>query len=83
MLSKPVSFEDKVTLIMNTGVQFLDFRLKLDVRRELPGEFVVQESNQSLARLEYDETLPGFGDARPCTSSSACSQPWLSGIGNA
>ncbi len=55
MLTKPVSFEDKVTLIMNTGVQFLDFALKLELRRELPGEFVVQESNQSLARLEYDE----------------------------
>ena len=55
MLSKPVSFEDKVTLIMNTGVQFLDFGLKLELRKELPGEFVVQESNQSLARLEYDE----------------------------
>lgn len=55
MLSKPVSFEDKVTLIMNTGVQFLDFGLKLELRRELPGEFVVQESNQSLARLELDE----------------------------
>jgi len=55
MLNKPVSFEDKVTLIMNTGVQFLDFGLKLELRKELPGEFVVQESNQSLARLEYDE----------------------------
>ena len=55
MLSKPVSFEDKVTLIMNTGVQFLDFGLKLEMRKELPGEFVVQEGNQSLARLEYDE----------------------------
>jgi hypothetical protein len=55
MLTKPVSFEDKVTLIMNTGVQFLDFGLKLELRKELPGELVVQESNQSLARLEYDE----------------------------
>ena len=55
MLSKLVSFEDKVTLIMNTGVQFLDFGLKLALRKELPGEFVLQETNRSLARLEYDE----------------------------
>jgi hypothetical protein len=55
MLSKLVNFEDKVTLIGNTGVQFLDFGLRLALRRELPGEFVPQESNRSLARLEYDE----------------------------
>jgi hypothetical protein len=55
MLSKLVPFEDKVTLIMNTGVQFLDFGLTLTLRKALPGEFIVQESNQSLLRLEYDE----------------------------
>ena len=55
MLSKLVKFEDKVTLIMNTGVQFLDFGLKLESRKILPGEFIPQESHQSLARLEYDE----------------------------
>jgi hypothetical protein len=54
MLSKLVSFEDKIALIQNTGVQFLDFGLKLALRKELPGEFVSQESNRSLARLEYD-----------------------------
>lgn len=55
MLSKLVNFDETVTLIANSGVQFLDFGLKLDLRREMPGEFVTQESNCSLARLEYDE----------------------------
>ena len=55
MLSKLVNYEGKVTLVMNTGVQFLDFGLKLDLRRTLPGEFITQQSNLSLARLQYDE----------------------------
>lgn len=55
MLSKLVNFENKVTLIANSGVQFLDFGLKLALRKALPGEFVIQESNRSLARLVYDE----------------------------
>ena len=55
MLSKLVNFENKITLIANSGVQFLDFGLNLALRKALPGEFVVQESNQSLARLVYDE----------------------------
>lgn len=55
MLAKLVNFENKVTLIAGSGVQFLDFGLDLALRKALPGEFVVQESNQSLARLVYDE----------------------------
>ncbi len=55
MLSRLVNFENKVTLIANSGVQFLDFGLSLALRKALPGEFVVQESNRSLARLVYDE----------------------------
>lgn len=55
MLAKLVRFENKVTLIANTGVQFLDFGLSLALRAAQPGEFVVQESRHSLARLVYDE----------------------------
>lgn len=55
MLTELVNFEESVTLISNTGVQFLDFGLTFNPRKVMPGEFVVQESNRSLARLEYDE----------------------------
>jgi len=55
MLSELVNFNDLVTLVSNSGVQFLDFGLGQDFRKCMPGEFVVQESNRSLARLEYDE----------------------------
>ena len=54
MLAKLVNFEDKVTLIMDTGVQFLDFSLRLELRKEMAGEFILQEGGQSLARLEHD-----------------------------
>ena len=33
----------------------MDFGLTLDVRREPAGEFALQTSRGSLARLEYDE----------------------------
>ncbi|QQO55920.1 MAG: virulence factor SrfB [Thiohalocapsa sp. PB-PSB1] len=55
MLAKPIDTERKVTLIADSGVQFLDFALTLDLRKEPAGEFIPQESNRSLGRLVYDE----------------------------
>jgi hypothetical protein len=55
MLAELVKFSEKAALIMRSGVQFMDFGLTLDVRKEQPGEFVVQPSLAGLARLEYDE----------------------------
>jgi len=77
MLSKLVNFEDKITLIMNTGVQFLDFGLTLELRKALPGEFIVQQSKRSLARLLYDERRDRhYHPAKPGTAvKSALSVP--------
>lgn len=55
MLPRLVNFREKVTLIMGTGVQFLDFGMNIELRKELPGEFVMRDTNRSLVRLEYDE----------------------------
>ncbi|MCB1857527.1 MAG: virulence factor SrfB [Gammaproteobacteria bacterium] len=55
MLPRLVNFREKVTLIMGTGIQFLDFGMKIPLRQELPGEFVPRETNRSLTRLERDE----------------------------
>ncbi|CBL44089.1 Uncharacterized protein conserved in bacteria, putative virulence factor [gamma proteobacterium HdN1] len=66
MLPELVQYESRMTLIMATGVQFLDFALKLDLRREPAGEFAPQQSNLSLARLHYDErTDQYFHPAEP------------------
>ncbi|MFZ1414659.1 MAG: virulence factor SrfB [Defluviicoccus sp.] len=54
MLAELVQFSEKVSLIMGSGIQFLDFGLTLDLRREAPGEFVAQSSGGSLARLQRD-----------------------------
>ena len=55
MLAKPIDLEHKVTLIADSGIQFMDFGLNAALRKEPAGEFIRQESNQSLARLLYDE----------------------------
>ncbi|MCB1789360.1 MAG: virulence factor SrfB [Gammaproteobacteria bacterium] len=60
MLPRLVNFREKVTLIMGTGVQFLDFGMKIPLRKELPGEFVLRETNRSLTRLEHDERNDRF-----------------------
>ena len=36
MLPDIINYEDKITLIMGSGIQFLDFALKLDLRRKSP-----------------------------------------------
>jgi hypothetical protein len=56
MYPEKIDYGKKITLIMGSGVQFLDFVVKLlDLRREPPGEFVRQSSGAPLARLLYDE----------------------------
>ncbi|MBK8906869.1 MAG: virulence factor SrfB [Rhodospirillales bacterium] len=55
MLGELVTFSEQATLIMRSGVQFMDFGLTLDLRKEPSGEFAIQASRGSLARLEYDE----------------------------
>ena len=55
MLPELIRFEEEATLIMRTGIQFLDFGLSLDLKKELPGFFVKSASNTSLQRAEHDE----------------------------
>lgn len=69
MLPKIVPLEDKITLIGNTGIQFLDLGFQLDLRREPAGEFVPQSSKLSLARLEYDDARQIY--SHPCKPGTA------------
>ena len=55
MLADLVKYSARTALIMRSGVQFMDFGLELTLRKELPGEFALRSSNNSLARLEYKE----------------------------
>lgn len=55
MLPELIRFEEEATLIMRTGIQFMDFGLSLDLKKEMPGLFLRSQSNTSVQRLEYDE----------------------------
>ena len=81
MLAQLIRFEEETTLVMRSGIQFLDFGLKLDLRKEMPGQFARVEGSQTKVRLEYDEAtgnvcLPGtrtparpIGEERPVDES--------------
>ncbi|EGV15900.1 virulence factor SrfB [Thiocapsa marina] len=54
MLARLDRFAGKITLVMNSGVQFLDFGLTLDAKREPTGKFVPSDDGSSVLRLVYD-----------------------------
>jgi len=60
MFAQKMDYEERITLVMGSGVQFVDFLLQLDLRREMPGEFVRPGSDVPLARLKYDERSNHF-----------------------
>lgn len=60
MFPEKTDYEDKITLIMGTGIQFLDFAMTLELRREEPGNFVRENNNGPLARLVFDERSNRF-----------------------
>ncbi|MBB3103008.1 virulence factor SrfB [Azomonas macrocytogenes] len=60
MFPEKTDYEERITLIMGSGIQFLDFAVKLELRRELPGEFVRSRSDGPLARLLFDERSNSF-----------------------
>lgn len=62
MLTELISFQEKTTLIMRSGIQFLDFGLSVQPRKEEPGRFVRSASNLSLRRLSYDANRNRFYD---------------------
>ncbi len=55
MLANLVNFEKKTTLIMQTGIQFMDFGIAMQSRKEPFGQFILSESNRTLTRLLYNE----------------------------
>ncbi|MEA4837108.1 MAG: virulence factor SrfB, partial [Rhodospirillaceae bacterium] len=55
MLAKLIRFEDEATLIMRSGIQFMDFGLNLDPTKEEPGQFARRaDGSAGLVRLDYD-----------------------------
>ena len=54
MLPEVTQFEEIVTLVSDTGIQFMDFALALDLRKEPPGEFAPLSHSLPI-RLLYNE----------------------------
>ncbi len=55
MLATMTDFTPNMTLIQNSGIQFLDFALKPDLAADWPGKFVRQTANGPLLRLNYHQ----------------------------
>jgi len=60
MFAQKMDYEERITLVMGSGVQFVDFVLQLNLRRQMPGEFVRPAPDAPLARLKYDERSNSF-----------------------
>ncbi|WJY17007.1 virulence factor SrfB [Pectobacteriaceae bacterium CE90] len=64
MLATITDYKQRITLIQNSGIQFLDFALKSDGDAGMANRFVRKSSNGPLLRLIYNENngkyiLPG------------------------
>ena len=53
MLATIADFKPNMTLVQNSGIQFLDFALTPDLNNDWPGKFVRQTANGPLLRLNY------------------------------
>lgn len=62
MLAEVIRLGNNPTLIMRTGVQFLDFGLTLDLKKEVPGQFARVEGTTVPVRLEDDPVRGGTVD---------------------
>jgi hypothetical protein len=54
MMLATADFKPNMTLIQNSGIQFLDFALTPDPENDLPGKFVRQTANGPLLRLNFN-----------------------------
>lgn len=55
MLAKLTDYKQKITLIQDSGIQFLDFALKPELNIERPNKFVRKSANGPLLRLNYNK----------------------------
>ena len=53
MLPELTQFEDTITLVSNTGIQFIDLGLTVQANKEPSGEFV-KSTNETITRLAYN-----------------------------
>ncbi|MRT05144.1 virulence factor SrfB [Ewingella americana] len=54
MLASIPDYKQRITLIKNSGIQFLDFALTPQIDEDLPSKFVRKSANGPLLRLDHD-----------------------------
>ncbi|MGV2480861.1 UNVERIFIED_CONTAM: virulence factor SrfB, partial [Salmonella enterica subsp. enterica serovar Weltevreden] len=54
-LSRLIGFDEEISLIARSGIQFVDFGLTLNVKAMTPGGFARTLSQASLVRLDEKE----------------------------
>ncbi|MEQ4694523.1 virulence factor SrfB [Providencia manganoxydans] len=77
MLAQLTDYKDKITLIRDSNIQFLDFGFTLSQRKEY-GEFTRKGENGPLLRLIYDERSDKFFFPAPKNSMPTASEPEFS-----
>lgn len=60
MLAPLIDFKDKITLIEDSGIQFLDFGFNALLKKERSGEFIKSPVQGTLIRLIYDDRKDDF-----------------------
>lgn len=80
MLAPLFTYKSSVSLIENSGIQFLDFGLKPEWQTECAGRFVRQTASGPLLRVDYDIipgkfTLPASEEIDPEVVKPECTLP--------
>jgi hypothetical protein len=65
MLAELIQLGENVTLIADSGLQFLDFGLKLDRINRAPQAGFAKEAGGALVRLDYDEAEDSYRMPKP------------------
>ncbi|WP_192456962.1 virulence factor SrfB [Musicola keenii] len=70
MLATIIDYKQQITLIQNSGIQFIDFALKLTTQADFANRFVRKSANGPLLRLIFNENngryvLPGDAQVLP------------------
>lgn len=78
MLATITDYKQRITLIQDSGIQFLDFALKPEASLDFPNKYVRKSANGPLLRLIYDERTDKYLLPSPAGAPPEVVKPELS-----
>ncbi|MCG8156621.1 virulence factor SrfB [Brenneria goodwinii] len=78
MLATITDYKQKITLIQDSGIQFLDFALKPELSTDFPNKYVRKSANGPLLRLIYNEQTDKYLLPSPAGAPPEVVRPELS-----